>query len=259
MKKHLSSLMISVAICMSEIISVSAQSHLQDVVYTKDGNIYRGLIKTDNSNDVKIEIAGGSVFVLSKLNIDSVRKEDKPVFDGYSFQQKKFGYFNITEIGVPIGTTPVYDYWYSYSADTKLTAGFTAQTIQGYRFYSHYLVGAGAAIDLIQHPMFQPFADIRYELLKGRATPFVFGDWGYNFDLSKNQNDEYQKTEYRGGTMCAAGIGMRFNFKSAGAFLLDAGYKYSVMREQVTYVDGYSSMLTQYDLRRMVIRMGLSF
>ena len=57
---------------------------------------------------------------------------------------------------------------------------------------------------VFQHPMLQTYLDLRYELLKGKATPFVYGDWGYNFDLSKDQNDEYQNTEYQGGTMWAS-------------------------------------------------------
>jgi len=169
----------------------------------------------------------------------------------------RFGYFNITEIGTPVGTAPVYDYW--YSSGEKLVAGFTAQTIQGVRFNSHYLAGAGIGIDLIQHPMLQPFVDLRYELLKGRATPFGYADWGYNFDLSKTIDNGYQKTEYSGGTMWALGTGMRFNFKNTGAFLFDVGYKFSVRNEEVTYVDGNSSMRSEYNLRRMVIRMGLAF
>src|SRR6185295_9937 len=200
---------------------------------------------------------GGSVFILARQNIDSVRKENQPVCDGFSFQQKKFGYFNITEIGVAIGSSTVYDYW--YPNEQELSAGFTAQTIQGYRFYSHCLAGAGIAIDLIQHAMIQPFGDVLYELLKGRATPFAYADFGYNFDLAKDRDDGYQKTEYNGGMMWGIGAGMRFNFKSTGAFLFDVGYKFSERKEYVTYVDGYSSTLTQYDLRRMVIRMGLSF
>ena len=237
----------------------SGQSHLQDVVYLKDGSIYRGIIKQESMTQVKIAIAGGSLIVLAKQNIDSVRTENLPVFDGFSFRQKKFGYFNVTEIGVPVGTAPVYDYWSSYSNDVKMTAGFTAQTIHGYRFYTHFLAGAGLAIDLIQHPMLQPFADIRYEMLKGRATPFAYGDVGYNFDLAKDQSNDYQTTEYSGGKTWGIGIGMRFNFKSSGAFLFDTGYKFSIRNEDVNYVDGNSSIRTQYDLQRMVIRMGLSF
>jgi hypothetical protein len=257
MRKNFLILLMIVSIILVQNISSSAQSHLQDVVYMNDGSIYKGVIKQESLTVVKIAIAGGSEFVLSKQNIDSIRKENHPVFDGFSFQQKKFGYFSVTEIGVPIGTSPVYTYW--YATEEKLTGGFTAQTVQGYRFYTHYLAGAGLAIDLIQHPMLQPFLDLRYELLKGRATPFAYADWGHNIDLSKDQNDDYQKTEYKGGSMWAAGVGMRFNFKSTGAFLFDIGYKYSVRQEEVTYTEGTSSLLTQYDLRRMVIRMGLSF
>lgn len=257
MKKNLTTLFKVAAIMLLQTFSAFSQSHLQDVVYMKDGSTYRGIIRQQNSNDLKIEIAGGSLIVLSKQNIDSIKNENLPVSDGFTFRQKEFGYFNITEIGIPVGTAQVYDNWYSTSE--KLVGGFAAQSIQGYRFYSHYMVGAGAAIDLIQHPMLQPFIDLRYELSKGRATPFAYADWGYNFDLSKTQSDTWQKTDYTGGTMWAAGAGMRFNFKSSGAFLFDVGYKYAVREEQMTYPGADYSILNHYDLRRLIIRMGLAF
>ncbi len=69
----------------------------------------------------------------------------------------------------------------------------------------------------------------------------------------------YQKTAYSGGKTWGLGGGMRFNFENAGAFLFDVGYKLSERQEHITYVDGNSDVLTKYSLRRIVIRMGLSF
>ena len=249
-------LMITFPILFNSIPSI-AQTNLQDVVYMKDGSIYRGIIKEQTLNRVKIQITGGSVFVLTKTDIDTILQQTKVSFGGTTFHQKTFGYFNITEVGASTGTVQENTYW--YSNNTKISGGFTAQTIHGYRFHSHYLAGAGVDIDLVQHPMLQFFADARYELLKGRTTPFTYANLGYNFDLASDLDDGYQKTEYSGGATWGIGAGMRFNFENAGAFLFDVGYKLAERQEHITYIDGNSDILTKYSLRRIVIRMGLAF
>jgi hypothetical protein len=237
---------------------VLSQDHLQDVVFTHNGSIYRGIIKEKNTEEIKIEITGGTVFVLSKQSIDSVRTENQVIADGFIFRQKAFGYFSITQTGIAIGQAST-DNYYWYAPAEKLNSGFTAQTIHGIRFYSHYLAGAGIGIDLMQHAMLQSFIDLRYEVMKGIVTPFAFADAGYNFDLSKTQDYGYQVTRFSGGPMWAAGAGMRFNFKNAGAFLIDAGFRYTRREEDTVFPDYGSSTKTLYNLRRAVICMGLAF
>lgn len=249
-------LMIAFVILVNSVPS-KAQTNLQDVIYMKDGSIYRGVIREQGLNIVKIQITGGSVFVLTRPDIDTILLQAKVSFNGATFRQKSFGYFNITEIGVPVGTMQDYSYW--YSNNSKIAGGFTAQTIHGYRFYSHFLGGTGVALDLIQHPMVQLFADARYEMLKGRATPFVYADLGYNFDVTSDLDDGYMKTTYSGGVTWGAGGGMRFNFENVGAFLFDVGYKLVERQEHITYVDDNSDIITQYSLQRIVIRIGLAF
>ncbi len=60
----------------------------------KDGSIYRGVIKEQTDSRVKIQITGGSVFVLTRPDIDTLVQETKVAFNGTTFRQKAFGYFN---------------------------------------------------------------------------------------------------------------------------------------------------------------------
>ncbi|MBK7148916.1 MAG: hypothetical protein IPH78_08850 [Bacteroidetes bacterium] len=58
--------------------SVAAQSNLEDVIYTKGGNIYRGLvIEQVPGESMKIRIEGGSVFTVPIADIQKLTKEEK--------------------------------------------------------------------------------------------------------------------------------------------------------------------------------------
>jgi len=49
----------------------------QDVIYLKNGGVYRGkIVPGYDSSVVKIEILGGNVFVVSKTDIASTDKQD---------------------------------------------------------------------------------------------------------------------------------------------------------------------------------------
>ena len=233
-----------------------AQTPVEDVVYLHDGSILRGTIKAQSSNELKIEIAGGSLFALQTSNIDSVVFDVKTSPTEYSYNHPTKGYFNITQVGVPLGSTTTFDWYSSYS---KIAGGFAAQTINGYRFSPHLMAGGGVAINIVNHAMLQFFADGRYELLKRKATPYAYADVGYNIDLTADLDNGYEQTTYAGGLTWGVGTGVRFNFKHGGAFLFDVGYKLIQRKEQTTYPEGGSAILTQYSLNRLAIMIGLAF
>nr|MBP7390382.1 hypothetical protein [Chitinophagales bacterium] len=55
-----------------------AQNNLEDVIYTKGGNIYRGLvIEQVPGESMKIRIEGGSVFTIAISDIQKLTKEEK--------------------------------------------------------------------------------------------------------------------------------------------------------------------------------------
>jgi hypothetical protein len=233
---------------------ISAQTH-QDIIFLNNGNEFHGRIIFQSEQQIKIEIAGGSVFVILKSEIDSIKYSAKSINRDKQFTIEKSGYYNVTQIGIPMGTQS--DTYY-YSNGTMLTAGFNAQTINGYRFYSHFLAGVGTGIDIIQHPMLQLFGDFRYELLRQQFTPFLYADAGYGFDLAGDYNTIYQSATYTGGEMLAIGTGLRFNFNGNGAFLFDIGYRVSKRKETIHYEGAYD-LTNEYTMNRILIKFGVAF
>lgn len=59
-----------------------AQGNLEEVIYMKDGSIYRGtIIETIPGQSYKIQIAGGSVFTLRQDNVMKITKEERRFTD----------------------------------------------------------------------------------------------------------------------------------------------------------------------------------
>ncbi|MFI5136071.1 MAG: hypothetical protein ACHQD9_09485 [Chitinophagales bacterium] len=234
-------------------IQAFSQSHLQDVIQLKDGSIYRGLIKEESKDEIKLE-TGGNLIVIQRANVDTVYFKTETASRDYIFRQKQFGYFNVTTIGDAVGSKPAD----IYGNGGGTANGISAQTVHGYRFYSHYMAGAGAGVDVVGNPMLQFYADARYEPLKSQFTPYVFADLGYGIDLRGDDSTWYQKTSYSGGMMWGLGAGMRYNFKGVGAFVFDTEYKVMRRDEHISQY-GSETFLNEYSLQRIVFRIGLAF
>ncbi|HRG90775.1 MAG TPA: hypothetical protein PLW44_17250, partial [Chitinophagales bacterium] len=79
MKINLTTLFMALA------LFAAAQANTEDVIYLKNGSVIRGKIQTpagtlkgeqESAGKVKIELAGGSVFVFTAAEIDSVKREN---------------------------------------------------------------------------------------------------------------------------------------------------------------------------------------
>ncbi len=239
-----------------------AQSPGQDVLYLKDGSVLRGIIVAQYPDSlIKLRIDGGSIFAISTgqiIDIEYKSESHQVAIADIQDKDKVSGYFNITETGVLPGANYNYDYYYG-SPSAATSVGFTIQTIHGYRFNKHLLAGAGLAMDIIQYPMGQLFADGRYEILKGKATPFIYIDGGYGIPLNKGHHEVNSEVSYRGGITAGGGVGMRVNFRQEGAFILEAGYKMEKSSEYVRYDAWGTDQTNYYTFSRLAIRVGLAF
>lgn len=254
--------LVVVLILMANISLLSAQTGLQDIVYLKDGSILRGTIIAQYPDSiVKIEIAGGSVFAVGMKQLDHIEykvravKPEIPVTSDTPAIRKQKGYFNVTAMGVLPGSNLNYGYYYGPST----SVGFTVQSIHGYRFNPHFLTGAGLAIDFIQYPMGQLFADGRWEILSRKTTPFIFVDAGYGIPLAGESSDPSVQITYKGGVTAGAGAGMRVNFRNEGAFIMEVGYKMIKRSEEYDYDVWGTDKTTKYTYNRLAIRVGLAF
>jgi hypothetical protein len=219
--------------------TVFAQEGMEDVLYLKNGNVYRGLIIEQVPGEtMRIQSEGGNVFTVQISEIQKITKEKKwmvsateskpvtpsPVATDYKTQpnykrskydstfvphfKKKRTYFFLAEVRAGMGNGGV-------------------RVVNGYKFGRFGFLGIGMGIDGatfgggdvgggignssgFSSGVYLPLY-VRYsgDILRKKITPFYFAEMGYGIRppalFSGNQTRSY------GGPMGALGFGCKFN------------------------------------------------
>jgi len=142
------------------------------------------------------------------------------------------------------------------------------QTINGVQ-HKKWFAGIGAGLDYYYFRTIPLFADVRWNLLDNRKTPFVYADAGTNFVwINKTKTPSYG-SDYKNGSYYDMGIGYSLTFKKGTAFTISAGYSQKSLSEKrpgFMYIDIWPNPYpyddgTRYDytLKRLSIKAGLSF
>ncbi|MEO7119636.1 MAG: hypothetical protein ABIY62_00990 [Ginsengibacter sp.] len=215
----------------------SQSAKTEDVVYLRNQWIIRGQILNRDSASVKILTHDGNTFVFPVNEIDKIVKEN--TWRGFTYRKK--GFANFTELGPLIaGKTTI---------DGVTTAAFSFQTINGYKFSQHAMLGLGLGADLYATQTILPvFGSFRGDISKGGSViPFYFADAGYGINITQNSANS---TAFKGGVMYALGLGIKIPFNRGAGFLLSAGYRY----QKTSYTISNSSTDVLY--KRLAIRAG---
>lgn len=254
-------------------ISANAQESLEDVLYLKNGDIYRGIIiEQIPGSTLKIQIAGGSVFTVSISDVQKIAKEprwqspyksapeaavtapaaDKPAkYNRYTDStyvpryKKKKGYFFLAELRAGPGNGGL-------------------RVVNGYKFGRFGYLGIGVGIDgaSFNGPFdmggnSSGFSDgvylpivLRYsgDILRTRITPFYYVEAGYA--AHPGAPFVYNGSDSRGGPLASVGFGCKFNTKRRVNFNLNLnatwrsnfykGYTY-YYDDMGNYYEGYRS------------------
>jgi hypothetical protein len=226
-----------------------AQSKNQDAVYLKNGSIIRGkILETLVGKSVRIETIGRNVLVLSEGDIERVAM-DEPVPSSENNNADHSGYQALADIGFLGGS------------DNNLSLLLT----NSWQFKNRLSVGAGFGVEKFSYQVLPVYADVRYTILKGSLSPFVYMQGGYAFPLgSSAEGNSYQETDLKGGGMLNPGIGLRYNFSNRNAFVFSIGWRYQELRKTWKYTYWYYSADDQsYEgidfYRRIAIRIGFIF
>ena len=223
-------------------LSVSAQDDREDVVYLKNGSIYRGIIVEQVPGEsINIETIGGNVFHVVIGDIVKITKEKKVLpatpapapapqetygrdrfYSHYhhamcdssgkrEFHFRKRGYFNTVQV--------LFD---------NLEGG--VRMVNGYKFGRLGYLGIGIGADFLFKDM-HGHADysgvylplyLHYggDILKRRITPFYSIEAGYAMRLNPNNNNDFMGsgnifttnsniTSVKGGLMGGVGFGVK--------------------------------------------------
>lgn len=245
-----------------------SQTQFEDIIYLKNGSVIRGTLKSTRiENPVRIELAGGSLFVFQQNEIDSIKRENvqqrqlKALRKNY--YRKERGFRHMTEFGLIYGTDlkpqEIPYYYYGYQRDDF---GVSVHTVNGYQAWPYLFVGAGVGIDRFVNyrQTFSPFyIRLASEFLKKRSTPYVFFDIGYSH-LWKQKSDEWVTYRNKGGMYLAVGGGVRIYTNSRASVLLSASYRRNQSSTTWWYTQTTDYIYNiQRTYQRLSVNVGVTF
>lgn len=236
------------------------KSKQEDVVYLKNGSQIRGEITEQKiGENLKIQLLGGSVFVFAENEIDSIKKEAvfAQVKDRSNFYAKHKGFRNMTEGGLIIGHE-FKDDWWGYSSRTDW--GLMLHTVNGYQFNRFLYTGIGLGVEknISYRENFAPiYARVAFDMLKKKATPYIFSDIGYAFNWSKENKDRIDNYNNKGGLYFSTGIGIRVFNSSKVSVTTAISYKRTTTISTFETWQGNAKQTMVYN--RVGISAGLSF
>lgn len=245
-----------------------AQGTIQDVVYLKNGSILRGNLTERSDARIKIELQGGSVFVFTPQEVDSVKKENVLKERVRAIKEEYFrrdrGFRHITEMSIIYGTnlknTPNNYYYYNNNGDDF---GLSLHTVNGYQAWPYLFAGAGLGIDryISFKQTFSPFyLRLASEFLKKKVTPYVFGDIGYAVMWKQKAAEGYSYLKNKGGLYASAGGGIRIYTRSLASVLLSVSYRRT--QSETNYAYNYDTNVAYHVARtyqRIAFNIGVTF
>jgi len=161
------------------------------------------------------------------------------------------GYFNITDIGLIIGST-----------DNSRVAPFTFLTTNGYHFTEQFSGGLGIGVEFIAGSYMPIVLDARYYIRNTSFSPFLSLYGGYALPLDDNgiynnsygavsssyYYEDYSSYEAQGGWLLNPGFGIRKMFS------FTVGY-----RIQRLYYEGEQDRQLYTDFNRLTMKIGITF
>ena len=219
-----------------------AQKQNDDVLYLKNGSIYRGKITEKNEQTVKLETYEKNIFAVQLSDIQEIKQEVSLKKPANLYKEK--GYVHYTELGPLAGS--------NRASNGVTTSAFSFQTVNGYKFNQYFFTGIGIGADLYAVQTFVPVVlSVRGDFTnKGNKIPFYFVEGGYSLNATSNDVDGIK---YQGGNTFAAGLGLKILFNENTGFVIGAGYRF----QRSELLEKGKTTIEDFD--RLTLRIGFSF
>ena len=223
-------------------LNTFAQKQNDDVLYLKNGSIYRGKITEKTDQLIKLETYDRNVFSVQLSDIQEIKQEESLKKPATLYKEK--GYVHYTELGPLAGS--------NRASNGVTTSAFSFQTTNGYKFNQFLFTGIGIGADLYAVQTFIPIVlSIRGDLTKkGTKIPFYFVEGGYSLNATSNDVDGIK---YQGGNTLAIGLGLKILFQENTGFVIGAGYRF----QRSELLEKGKTAIEDFD--RLTLRIGFSF
>ena len=225
-----------------------AQTATEDVVYLHNGSVLHGQrlpVRAEAPAVLRLLLPTRDVLAVALADVDSVRQQPLPAVPGPTERRRGFGHY--TELGALAARN---------TNSSVNTSAFSFQTVNGFRFRPAVFVGVGIGVDLYATQSLLPlFASLRGDLLRrGPLRPFYFLDGGYGLNITGRDEALTGPVLYEGGSLWAAGLGLKVLFSNQTGFLVSLGY-----RAQRTALTRDGQARQAIDFQRLALRAGFAF
>ena len=212
-------------------MSLLAQN-LQEVVYLKNGSIIKGTIIEQVPNEsLKIQTADGSIFVYKISEVEKITKEatkpttiNRPVVVNYDEEEEEEDDDNTSGNGLSGGFRMIIETGYQYAMTEDSSGSPILNVIWGGPLGSHFFIGGGVGIRYYTGDIgalaLPIYANIRWDIINRRVTPFIDAKGGYTpYDI--------QGYNFSAGVGCRVRLGNKFALSaSLGVELQDYSERY---------------------------------
>ena len=240
--------------------TATAQNNMEDVLYLKNGNVYRGvLIEQVPNQSYKIQIAGGSIFTVTVAEVEKITKEQSLPSASTTATSSEDRYADFQPFMHSYRDTSKAPYYLKkrrFFTQLEFRPGVNnvgLRLVHGYKFGRFGFVGIGIGLDAVSfsnrlsngsgifnntdpnNGIYLPLY-IHYsgEILRKRITPYYYIEAGYaghpnNPFTESNGNKSY------GGPIAAAGFGVKFYSKGRASFALNLNANFRSNRYRTVY------------------------
>ena len=171
-----------------------------------------------------------------------------PIKEKEQVAYKKWGYYNISDIGILAGRDRGEN---RYSISVLVT--------NGYKFKNGIALGVVTGVEAMEIALAPILAELRMDISDNKTTPFIAVRAGYCFPLENDLN-ELGEPVYQGGYSVGSVVGVRNYFANKTALVFSIGFRRTQFKSEQIFWWWEESPREQIDiLNRVEVRLGFMF
>jgi hypothetical protein len=218
------------AACLAFTSTVSSQGRGKTTLVLKGGSYVTGRIIADSAGKVLMKVTSPAIISVSKDDIAVIETGRRSVIS----KNPQKGYFIHLTSGVLAG-----------QIEDSGVKSISVNLINGYRFENGISLGFGTGLENLECAVMPVYAEMRYNPLNARVSPYVWVKGGYGIPLVSREEDEdylygYYPV-YDGGIMLNAGAALALYSWRSNAVTIGAGYRFQRLVKRYNYWYGPDS------------------
>ncbi len=226
----------------------------EDVIYLKDGSVYKGIIVDENGSFIYMEVLDGNRIDIPRWKIRKKMSNNNFIFHNRGRYHYTKGLFGALTIGLSPTDESVFTEQVSFLVGYRFNKRFSAAIGLGNELTTSEMAGFEVETNFSSYYLYG-----RYYLSDYRRRPFVYARGGYG----SGPADEAESGRHSGGIQGQIGAGIHFASKRRSRFVLSLGYHVQHTSGQQFFLDTFGNeVLVEYPntwINNFVISFGIEF